>query len=58
MNYDNGLDILVDAFIILKKQKGFEDVKLIMTGGSTGDDARFMNRSQKETEKGKIISGY
>jgi glycosyltransferase involved in cell wall biosynthesis len=51
MNYDNGLDILVDAFIILKKQNGFEDVKLVMTGGSTGDDAKFLNSLKKKLKK-------
>jgi len=44
MCYENGLDILADAFIELKKQKGFEDVKLILTGGSTGDDTKFISR--------------
>ncbi|MFZ5939199.1 MAG: glycosyltransferase family 4 protein [Bacteroidota bacterium] len=42
MCYDNGLDILVDAFILLKKKPGFDDVSLVITGGSTGDDARFI----------------
>jgi len=34
----NGFDIIVDAYILLKKDSAFEDVKLILTGGSTGDD--------------------
>ncbi len=34
----NGFDIIVDAYILLKKESGFKDVKLILTGGSTGDD--------------------
>jgi len=51
MNYDNGLDILVDAFILLKKQRGFEDVKLVITGGSTGDDARFISNLKKKLKK-------
>ena len=42
MNHENGLDILVDAFIILKKNERFNDVKLILTGGSTGDDSKFL----------------
>jgi glycosyltransferase involved in cell wall biosynthesis len=54
MNYDNGLDILVDAYIILKKQNGFEDVKLIMTGGSTGDDAKFLNSLKKKLKREKL----
>ena len=41
---ENGLDILVDAFIDLKKSPGFDDVKLILTGGSTGDDKNYLKR--------------
>jgi glycosyltransferase involved in cell wall biosynthesis len=39
---DNGLGVLVEAFILLKKKPGFEDVRLVLTGGSTGDDKNFM----------------
>lgn len=42
MSYENGLDILADAFVELKKDLAFQDVKLIITGGSTGDDRRFI----------------
>jgi len=48
---ENGLDILVDAFIELKKSDGFEDVKLVLTGGSTGDDARFLKQINKKIKK-------
>jgi glycosyltransferase involved in cell wall biosynthesis len=54
LNYDNGLDILVDAFILLKKQKGFEDVKLIMTGGSTGYDTKYIKNQKKKLEREKL----
>ena len=54
MNFDNGLDILVDAFILLKKQKGFEDVKLFMTGGSAGDDAGFIKNIKRKLMKENI----
>jgi glycosyltransferase involved in cell wall biosynthesis len=43
MCYDNGLDILVDAFIGLKKRDGFEDVTLWITGGSTGVDTKYLD---------------
>ena len=42
MCYENGLDILVDAFIMLKKRPGMDDVKLHITGGYTGDDKKFL----------------
>jgi glycosyltransferase involved in cell wall biosynthesis len=43
MCHSNGLDILVDAFILLKRRPGFEDVNLVLTGGSTGDDKKFLS---------------
>ncbi|RPI45998.1 MAG: glycosyltransferase family 1 protein [Bacteroidetes bacterium] len=42
MCHENGLDILVDAFILLKKQPGMGDVGLVLTGGHTGDDRKFL----------------
>lgn len=50
MCYENGFDIAVDAFIELKKSPGFEDVKFIATGGSTGDDKKYI-RELKEKVK-------
>jgi glycosyltransferase involved in cell wall biosynthesis len=43
MCHSNGMDILVDAFILLKQKPGFEDVNLVLTGGSTGDDKKFLS---------------
>jgi glycosyltransferase involved in cell wall biosynthesis len=43
MCFGNGLDILIDAFILLKKKEGFEDVGLVLTGGSTGDDRKYLS---------------
>jgi glycosyltransferase involved in cell wall biosynthesis len=43
MCHSNGMDILVDAFILLKQKDGFEDVNLVLTGGSTGDDKKFLS---------------
>jgi len=44
MCYENGFDIVVDAFINLKKSDAFKDVKLIATGGSTGDDSKYIKK--------------
>ena len=46
--YDNGLDILIDAFIKLKKMPGNEDVGLILTGGLTGADKKFIKKQKKK----------
>ena len=43
MCHENGVDILVDAFILLKQKEGFEDVNLVLTGGSTGDDKKLLS---------------
>ncbi len=55
--YENGFDIVVDAFINLKKNPEFEDVKLIATGGSTGDDAKFI-KEQKSKLKDNDLLGF
>lgn len=45
--YDNGLDILIDAFIELKKSPDYDDVKLILTGGQTGADKKFIKEQKR-----------
>jgi glycosyltransferase involved in cell wall biosynthesis len=39
-----GLDILVDAFLLLRRRPGFARVRLAATGGQLGPDARFVRR--------------
>jgi len=51
MCYENGLDIVTDAFIILKKRAGFEDVKLVITGGSTPSDTPYLSGIKKGIRK-------
>ena len=43
-----GLGILADAFIRLKRDKGFKDLKLYVTGGYTGEDKPFVKKTLKE----------
>lgn len=57
MCHKDGFDIVVDAFIELKKKPGFDDVKLIATGGSTGDDTKF-NKEQKQKLKENNLLDY
>lgn len=45
---ENGLDILIDAFIMLKSDSHNHDVKLYLSGGSTGDDTQFIKRQKKK----------
>jgi glycosyltransferase involved in cell wall biosynthesis len=56
MCHENGMDILVDAFIILKKQQGYGDVKLILTGGHTGDDKSFLKQIKKRLKQNKLLA--
>ena len=51
MCYDNGLDILIDAFIELRKVKDFDDVNLVVTGGATGDDSGYLKNIRKKIKK-------
>jgi len=54
MCYANGLDILVDAFFDLKSRQGFEDVNLLITGGNTGDDKKYIKGLKRKISR----SGY
>lgn len=51
MCHENGLDILVDAFILLKRDPGMVDVKLLITGGKTADDNAFIREQKKKISK-------
>ena len=46
-----GLGILVDAFIGLKKESRFKDLKLHITGGYTGEDKHFVKELLKKISK-------
>lgn len=48
MCHSNGLHMLVDAFIILKKDSKYKDVRLKITGGKTGDDLKFIKEQKKK----------
>ncbi|MEA1877448.1 MAG: glycosyltransferase family 4 protein [Bacteroidota bacterium] len=47
MCHGNGVDIMINAYVLLKNMDGFDDVKLIMTGGSTGDDKEILKAIRK-----------
>ena len=53
--YDNGLDILVDAFILLKKMPNHADCKLYLTGGHTADDTKFIAIQTKKLKKAGLL---
>jgi len=48
MCYDKGLDILVDAFAIIKKNENLKNAKLKITGGKTKADIDFIDKIEKK----------
>jgi glycosyltransferase involved in cell wall biosynthesis len=55
--HENGLDILIDAFILLKSNPAFCQIKLLLTGGYTSDDQHFL-KVQKEKLKQAGLYGF
>lgn len=51
MCHENGVDIVVDAFVQLKKLPEFSKVKLFLTGGSTGDDKEILKEIRQTIHK-------
>ncbi len=54
MCFENGMDILVEAYAQLKKKSGFEDVRLILTGGFTGADSDYIKKIKKFIAKEQL----
>ncbi|MFW5705380.1 MAG: glycosyltransferase family 4 protein [Bacteroidota bacterium] len=46
-----GLGVLVDAFILLKKNPAFTNARLRLTGGMTADDKRFIRKQIQKLRK-------
>lgn len=45
---ENGLDILIDAYILLKSKPGNNAGHLLLTGGHTGDDTHFIAEQKRK----------
>ena len=52
---DKGLDTLVEAFLILKKDEKLKNIKLRIAGGSSGDDQAFINRIRQQLSSFGLI---
>jgi glycosyltransferase involved in cell wall biosynthesis len=48
---ENGLAVLVDAFILLRKKPEYLTVKLKITGGKTGDDIQYIKDQKQKISK-------
>jgi glycosyltransferase involved in cell wall biosynthesis len=53
---ENGLAVLIDAFIELKGKEGFANSRLRLTGGMTGDDKKFINAQLKKLKKKNFLA--
>jgi glycosyltransferase involved in cell wall biosynthesis len=51
---ENGLAVLVDAYILLRKGPKYSSVQLKITGGKTGDDLTFIKELKKKITKAKL----
>jgi len=54
MYEEHGFGLLIDAFIQLKKEAGFENVLLKLSGGYTADDKKFIKQQMKKLKKAGI----
>lgn len=52
---ENGLGILTDAFIRLKSDTRFKNVRLHLSGGMTGDDKPFVDSQMKKLHRNDLI---
>ena len=50
-----GLDILVDAFLILKKSSKHSDLRLEIAGGMTGEDEPFVQEQKDKLENAGLF---
>ncbi len=48
---ENGLGVLIDAFILLRKDPLFARLKLRVTGGHTGDDRKFIREQHRKLRR-------
>jgi glycosyltransferase involved in cell wall biosynthesis len=48
---ENGLAVLVDAFILLRENQAYSAVKLKITGGKTGDDTHFIKEQRHKISR-------
>ncbi len=53
---ENGLAVLVDAFILLRKNPEYITVQLKITGGKTGDDLNFIKEQKQKIARAKLDS--
>ncbi|MFN8206042.1 MAG: glycosyltransferase family 4 protein [Bacteroidales bacterium] len=53
---ENGLEILIDAFILLKSDPRFQNARLRLNGGMTGDDRKFVKVQLRKLERKGLLA--
>lgn len=53
---ENGLAVLVDAYILLRTNPVYSEVKLKITGGKTGDDLHFIKEQKNKISKAGLAN--
>ena len=56
MSEEKGLDILIDAFILLKQKERFKNARLCIAGGQRGHDKAFIEEIHRKLTDHKIAS--
>ena len=56
MSEENGLAVLVDAFILLREKPEYSSVQLKITGGKTGDDLHFVKEQKQKISKAGLVN--
>ncbi len=55
MCFDKGLDTLVEAFCLLKKNQNLKNLKLLIAGGRTGNDEAFVRSIRQQLSSSGLI---
>ncbi|MCP4551993.1 MAG: glycosyltransferase family 4 protein [Bacteroidetes bacterium] len=55
MNDKNGFDVLIDAYIKLKSRSEFNNVRLRLSGGMTGDDKQFIQKQINKLKNNNFL---
>lgn len=56
MTLSKGLDTLVEAFVLLRRRGGYDDVRLLVFGGATGADEPFIRQVRKRLNQVDLAS--
>ncbi|MEI7595623.1 MAG: glycosyltransferase family 4 protein [Bacteroidota bacterium] len=56
LNEENGLEILIDAYIKLRKKPEFDKLKLVLTGGKTADDTKFIEKQINKLKSNNVFN--